>query len=198
MNRLIPALLVAALSFSQPAFSQYSAYNKTILGYLSAKEYSKELSLYHAKTFLMFEVLGSTTEPVQFEIDPLTAATSGELTTLVYRCVEKNQEGLILGFWGNRVTEAGVQYNSYSFKNLPIEKARALFELINQHTKNNSKFLELDNDNHNFYFVFDDITLLIYDGSLTTKIRVYWNGFDSETDWATFKKMEKKLNKKLQ
>ncbi len=93
---------------SNVVFCQFSIYKN---GYFAAKEYSKEVSLYKAKTFLVEVVLGKSLTPVQFEIDPLAAANSGELTTLVYRSLEKKREGLILGFWGSRVTDAGLQYN---------------------------------------------------------------------------------------
>ncbi len=51
-----------------------------------AKEYSKEISLFKSKEFLFTHVLGSIeTESVDFEIYPLAAASSGELTTLFYK-----------------------------------------------------------------------------------------------------------------
>jgi hypothetical protein len=44
--------------------------------------------------------LGSTNQVVPFEVIPLAAASSGELTTLLYKCDSKQKEGLILGFYG--------------------------------------------------------------------------------------------------
>ena len=62
------------------------------------KEYSKDVALYNSKNFLFKNVLGSSSEVVQFEIIPLAAASSGELTTLLYKCEKKQKEGLVLGF----------------------------------------------------------------------------------------------------
>ena len=81
--KFLPMLVLAC----NVALGQFSIYKN---GYLFAKEYSKEVSLYKAKTFLVEDVLGVTAEPVQFEIDPLAAANSGELTTHVYRSVAKS------------------------------------------------------------------------------------------------------------
>ena len=83
-------------------FSSFSQISTASSGSFWAKEYSKEIALYKAKTFVLNDVLGISKDIVQFYIDPLAAASSGELTTLVYRCEAKNKEGLILGFYGNR------------------------------------------------------------------------------------------------
>ena len=45
-----------------------------------AKEFSKEIALYNAKIFVLQQVLGVSSEVAKFEIDPLAAASSGELT----------------------------------------------------------------------------------------------------------------------
>ncbi len=45
-----------------------------------AKEFSKEITLYRAKSFLIDEVLGSSQTVVKYSIDPLAATKSGELT----------------------------------------------------------------------------------------------------------------------
>lgn len=162
-----------------------------------AKDYSKDVSLYYGKTFVIQNVLGKTTDFLEFQIDPLVAANSGELTTLIYRCKTKNKEGLILGFYGNRWNESGTDYKSYSFKDLSLEKANELIEKIETGTKGHLKFIEEDTDNNNIYFQYDDMTFLIYNTFSGTKIRVYWNGFDSEWNWTEFKKTKTRMIKKL-
>ena len=78
------------------------------------KEYSKSVALYKAKEFVMMEVIGvEEKKQVKFDIDPLAAATSGELTSLTYSCDEKNLKGFVLGFYGNYWNEAGVLYKGY-------------------------------------------------------------------------------------
>ena len=65
----------------------------------TAKEFSKEISLFKSKEFLFKNVLGSSNQVIPFEVIPLAAASSGELTTLLYKCDAKQKEGLILGFY---------------------------------------------------------------------------------------------------
>lgn len=166
-------------------------------GIFFAKDFSKEIALYNAKTFLIKDVLGQTNELIQFEIDPLAASNSGELTSLVYRCPSKKKEGLILGFYGLRWNDAGVNYQAYAFKDLPTKEANELLDKIEEVTKDNSKYIDSDPDNNNIYFQYDDITILIYNTISSTKLRVFWNGFDSEWEWSTFKKTKKRLLKKL-
>ena len=79
-------------------------------GIYFAKEYSKEIALYKAKDFVMHEVIGAGAEPVKFKIDPLAAASSGELTSLVYRCDEKAKAGLVLGFYGMQMIIRDFQF----------------------------------------------------------------------------------------
>src|SRR4051812_39169751 len=96
----------------------------SVLGQIpNAKEYSKAITLYKAKRFLVMEVFGASPEPKRFEAWPLAAATSGELTTLVYKCKSLGKEGLAFAFYGS---------NAYGFKNLPKEKA---FELLDKTDK---------------------------------------------------------------
>jgi hypothetical protein len=192
---MIPRLIILILFFSvKTVFAQVSI--KTG-GIFFAKDFSKEIALYNAKTFLIKDILGQTNELIQFEIDPLTASNSGELTSLVYRCPIKKKEGLILGFYGLRWNDAGVNYQAYAFKDLPTKEANELLDKIEEVTKDNSKYIDSDPDNNNIYFQYDDITILIYNTLSSTKLRVFWNGFDSEWEWSTFKKTKKRLLKKL-
>lgn len=162
-----------------------------------AKDFSKEIALYNAKWFVMNEVFGSTKDVIEFEVDPLTAASSGELTTLVYKCPDLQKEGLILGFYGTRWNESGVNFQAYAFKDLPILQANELLDKIDAATKDHSKYIEKNTDNSNIYFNYEDITILIYNNASSTKLRVFWNGFDSEWDWDTFKKTQRRFLKKV-
>lgn len=49
--------------------------------FFMGKIWSKEISLYKAKAFVLNNVLDSTSDIVKFEVTPLTASNSGELTT---------------------------------------------------------------------------------------------------------------------
>ncbi len=67
-------------------------------------EYDKEYALYYGKYFLMTDVLGSpSSDYSKFEIEPLTASNSREITTVYYNSDEKNLEGLVFGFFISRV-----------------------------------------------------------------------------------------------
>ena len=120
------------------SFSQVKVNSNNIW---TAKEFSKEISLFKSKEFLFKNVLGSTEQIVPFEVTPLAAASSGELTTLLYKCEAKQKEGLILGFYGDYWNEAGVLYQGYSFKNLEKEKAIEFLNKIVTSIEENKKFL---------------------------------------------------------
>jgi len=165
-------------------------------GIFMAKEFSKEIASYRSKAFVITEVLGISKDPVKFEIDPLAAASSGELTSLVYRCDEKNKAGMIFGFFGDRWNSSGVRFNAFAFKNLPKKDALELFDKIEKTVDENAKYINQDDDVNNVYHYFDDIMLLIYKKG-STKIRVFWNDFDSEWDLTAFRRTKRRLQHKL-
>lgn len=164
--------------------------------YITAKEFSKDIALFRAKEYVVNNIFGPNKAAIQFEIDPLAAASSGELTSLVYRSTELSREGLILGFFGNERNAAGVVYQAYSFKNLPSAQAIELLNRIESVIKDNSKFLNSDSNSNNVYFTYDDLTFIIsFDGQ--TNIRVFWNGFDASWDGTAFKRTKRRLLRKL-
>jgi len=165
--------------------------------YIVAKEYSKEIALYKAKEYVMNEIIRVETSLIKFEIDPLAAASSGELTSLVYSCKEKQLGGLILGFYGDRWNESGVIFKAYAFKNLPQSMALEILDKIENITKEHSKYLNADDDVNNIFFKYDDMTFLIYNDELSTKIRVFWNGFDSEWESQAFGRTKKRFEKNI-
>jgi hypothetical protein len=190
MRHLI--LVFFLLSIRLVGISQVST--KSNLFY--AKEFSKEIALYNAKIFVLQQVLGISSEVVKFEIDPLAAASSGELTSLAYKCGSKNKQGLILGFYGTRWNDAGVIFQGYDFLNLPSQKAQEILSKIDALIEENNKFLSAD-DANNLYFQIDDITFIIYRKTEGTKIRVLWSSFDSEWDYNSFKRTKKRLEKQM-
>lgn len=185
-------LTLVALILCQTVIAQVS----TTSGYWLSKEYSKEISLYKAKAFVMKDVFQASSDIIQFEIDPLAATNSGEVTSLVYRCEVQNKEGLILGFYGNYWNDAGVVYQGYSFKNLPKEDAVELLNKITDTMEEQYDFLSADSDNDNVYFQYDDILVLIYK-SAEIKIRLFWNDFDAEWGKTAFKRTKKRFEKNL-
>lgn len=163
----------------------------------TAKEFSKDMSLFKSKEFLFKNVLGSTNEVVSFEVIPLAAASSGELTTLLYKCEAKEKEGLILGFYGNYWNEAGVLYQGYSFKNLEREKAIEFLNKIVSSIEENKKFLNESGDTNNIFFKFDDMDVLIWSVAGNYSIRIFWQGFDSTWEKTAFERSKRRFEKKI-
>lgn len=186
-------MLFFYLLLCQSIFGQVS----TNSGIFFAKEFSKDIALYKAKSFVMNEVIGLSDKTIRFQIDPLAASMSGELTSLVYLCSEKNMEGLILGFYGDRWNENGVIYQSYAFRNFPKSNAIEMLNKIEKLINENSDYLSQDQDNNNIYFKYEDCIFLIYKNQNIIKIRVFWNNFDSDWENTAFKRTKKRLLKKL-
>jgi len=175
------------------AFAQVS----TSTGIVFAKEYSKEISLYRAKAFVIQQILGETNDAVKFDVDPLVASNSGELTTLVYKCDSKSKVGLILGFNTTKWNPAGIVYQEYSFKNMTVKEANEFCENIQIAIKVNADYLEADHDNNNIYLNYTDLTVLVYKSSSGTKMRIFWNGYDAEWELSSFNKTVKRLKKEI-
>lgn len=163
----------------------------------TAKEFSKEISLFKSKEFLFKNVLGSTNQVIPFEVIPLAAASSGELTTLLYKCDAKQKEGLILGFYGDYWNESGVLYQGYSFKNLEKEKAMEFLNKIVTSIEENKKFLNESGDNNNIFFKYDDMDILIWTNAGTYSIRIFWQGFDSTWEKTAFERSKRRFEKKI-
>jgi hypothetical protein len=162
-----------------------------------AKEYSKDVALYNSKNYLFKTILGSTTAVENFEIIPLAAASSGDLTTLLYKSESKKKEGLILGFYGNYWNEAGVVYQGFAFKNFEKNEAIEFLNKIQEAINENSKYLKNDNDNNNIFFKYDDIDVLIWSSSQDYTIRLFWNGFDSSWEKTAFDRSKRRFEKKI-
>lgn len=182
-------LLFLSLVVCNQAFTQIAA--GTFFG---AKEYNKDQALYNAKTFLITNVLSASNDDVSFYVDPLVAANSGELTTLTYKCESQNKEGFIVGFFGTRWSDAGTTYLSYSYLNLPFKEANELLDKIAEVADKNKVFLDENMDYNNVFFKLGDLTCLVYKAPIGfLRIRIYWNGYDSEWEWSAFSKTRKRL-----
>ena len=190
----IKITILSILSSFTFCFSQVKVNSNNVW---TAKEFSKEISLFKSKEFLFKNVLGSTEQIVPFEVIPLAAASSGELTTLLYKCVTKNKEGIILGFYGDYWNEAGVLYQGYSFKNLEKDKAIEFLNKIVASIEENKKFLNENGDNNNIFFKYDDMDVLIWTNLGTYSIRIFWQGFDSTWEKTAFERSKRRFEKKI-
>jgi hypothetical protein len=167
-----------------------------IPGFWAGKEYSKEVSLYRAKSFLVTEILKQPKSVIRFTIDPLAAASSGELTSLSYECEEQMMQGMILAFYGSYWNEHGVIYQGYGFKNLPKDKALDLMNTISKVLEENESFLKVNYDNNNVHLIYDDLSIIIPAGAFP-RIRVFWKSFDAEWEITAFKRTKRRLERKL-
>lgn len=176
------------------SFSQVKMNNNNVF---TAKEFSKEIAMYNSKYFLLKDVLITGTEIDKFEVIPLAAASSGELTTLLYKCETKQKEGLILGFYGNYWNEAGILYQGYAFKNLEKEKAVEFLNKISTAIEDNSKFLKDNNDNNNISFTYDEMEVLIWTNLGSYTIRIFWKGFDSTWEKTAYERSKRRFERKI-
>lgn len=87
------------------------------------REYSKEIIVCKGKKFLIDNLLKSNSSVKKLEIYALSAAISGEVTTLIYQSEIDNQEILLLGFYDNYWSDSDVVYQGYGFKNFDTVKA---------------------------------------------------------------------------
>ncbi|SDG71965.1 hypothetical protein SAMN05421827_1106 [Pedobacter terrae] len=188
-------LVIAFVLFFTKTHSQVAS-GPTVASYFLAKEFSKDIALYRAKDYAVKNVFGKTNSVIEFEMDPLAATSSGEVTSLVYNCKELKKEGLILGFFGSRWNDAGVIYQAYAFKDLPASKAIELMNKIESVIKDKSKYLENNANSNNIYFSYDDLTFVITINAYT-EIRIFWEGFDASWDGTAFKRTKRRLLKKL-
>jgi hypothetical protein len=162
-----------------------------------AKEYSKDIALFNSKEFLFTNVLGVSSDIVPFEVIPLSAASSGELTTLLYNCGSKKQEGLVLGFYGNYRNDNGMISKGYAYKNLEKKDAIEFLTKIQKAIEDNKSFLNDNPDNNNIYFSFGDIDVLICSSTGRYLIRLFWNGFDSSWEATAFERSKRRFERKL-
>lgn len=164
---------------------------------IGAKAYSKEISLFRGKAFVIKEVLGMNNNVTKFEIDPMEAASSGELTTLYYNCEALNKEGIVLGFYGDYVNEFGLLLQGYAYKNFDKKQGLELLQKIEDAKVNNITYLLEDGDNHNIYLNYDDLIILIYRKDQQFKYRVFWKSFDAEWGDFAFRRTKNKFEKKM-
>ena len=169
----------------------------------SSKPYNKDIAEYMAKAYLIKNVLNNDAKPILFEMEALSSASSGELTSLYYSnvlgiksSVQNKKEGLILGFFSDRWNPQGVIFNQYNFKNIPEINAKELLQLISLNIDIFNSINVENQNNYNFYFEFDDLIVLLYKINGSLKIRVFWGDFDADWDSTAFNRTYRRFLKK--
>ena len=178
-------ILLTLLGFFNTSYTQY----RTI------KDWSKETAVYYAKEFLFRNILDKTdfTDSVAiFDIIPLAAANSGELTTIFYRTTDGKKDGLILSFWGDKVNEYGVLFKEYSYINFDKNKAILMLDLIKTSIKNNTIYWK-ENEDTNLLIKFEDFNFVVTKSTNGYIIRVFWKDFDATWEKTSFERSVKRF-----
>jgi hypothetical protein len=189
--------IISTLLFCNLFLCCYSQVYQNSSNTFVAKEYSKDIALYSSKYFLLNSILGSSTDITKFEITPLAAAASGDLTTLIYKSKDKAKEGLILAFYGDYTNKFGVVYKGYDFKHLDKNDASEFLNKIQSAIDSNKDYLYDEFDNNNIYFRYQDIDVLIWRSSLGNTIRLFWNNFDSFWEQTAFDRSKRRFERKI-
>ena len=80
-----------------------------------APEYNKNEVLNHSKSALIAS-LGSTESITKVEIYPLSGNGGNEVSALRYKCLDRKEQGIVLGFYGRYTTIASQPYSGHAFK----------------------------------------------------------------------------------
>jgi len=178
MKKLLTVFLLGISCF---AHAQYNANNFTgTINKLFAQEYSKETTEYLAKVFIARNILKlNENELTGFELDAITAAKSGELTTVLYNCPKLNQKGMVFVFYN---------YKEYSFYHFEYNEAKTLLDKISTAVEDNKQVLDEVNTS---VLKANDIHLIFAESS----IRVVWGEYDSSWDKSNFRTTYKRFDK---
>lgn len=164
-----------------------------------SKEYSKDISLYRAKFFLIENILGSSSEYEKLYIDPLAASKSTEITSIYYE--SKNKKGLLLGFFDDFWNDGGSgrSFQGYAYKNIEYNVALSLLNKIEKIIDEEKKYLNADDNENNIFFTQDDMIFIIYrEGPLAGRIRISWDGFDGEWENTAFRRTKRRFERSLE
>jgi hypothetical protein len=178
MKKLLTILLLICAIKSN---AQYNATNfANNVDKLFAQEYSKAASEYLTKVYVARNILKlKENELTGFEIDAITAAKSGELTTILYNCPKLNQKGLVFVFYA---------YKQYSFYHFAYDEAKVLLDKISAAVEDNKQVLDEVNTS---VLKANDIHLIFAESS----IRVVWQEYDSNWDKSNFKTTYRRFDK---
>ncbi|UOE47944.1 hypothetical protein MTO98_26390 [Mucilaginibacter sp. SMC90] len=178
MKKLLTLLLIICAFKSQ---AQYNATNfPNNIDKLFAQEYSKDASEFLTKVYISRNILKlNENELTGFQIDAITAAKSGELTTVLYNCPKLNQKGLVFVFYN---------YKHFSFYHFEFNEAKVLLDKISAAVEDNKQVLDEVNTS---VLKANDIHLIFAESS----IRVVWDEYDSNWDKSNFKTTYRRFDK---
>ncbi len=179
--------ILLGLSFSNIANSQISIKQSVF-----ARQWSKDITLDMAKIFIVQNLVSVGIVEERLVCEGISAANSGELTAVCFSGDSAKTVGLVLAFYGNYWNDEGVTHKGYAFKSFDGQKASEFLSKIISVYDKNVTFLEKNYNINNMVFSYDDISLIMYANSIT-KIRLLWQGFDSEWNIEEVKKIYKRF-----
>ncbi len=190
---------ILILSIVLYSFISNGQVNESVGGVLS-QEYSKEITEYKVKEFIVRNILElPDNNVVELEIDAITAAASGEITTVIYRCKELKKKGIVFGFYNPYVNEFNVKFNAYKFKNIDFDNAVKLLDELENVLDEKKSIIKLSNNDgltKNAIYKYDDLVFIFYKSDFGTNlIRVLWKDFDSEWNQSNLKATKRRFSR---
>lgn len=168
-------------------------------GGILSQSYSKAITEYRAKEYLIKEVINTPNKViVDLDISAITASGSGELTTIVYNCESQKKRGLLFVFWNDQVNDFNLRYKGYGFRHFEYNAAKDILDTLEVVIDQNKSILSTENDvfSKNAVYKWDDLTFLFYKNDFGSNlIRVFWTGFDSEWNQSNFRTTKKRFEK---
>lgn len=167
-------LLSFTLTFTNISYSQiYSKWS------YSSKVWSQDVTLNLAKLFLVQNIVSVSENEERLVAEAFSASNSGEITAVCYSGDSAKTHGLLLAFYGDYWNENGIVFKGFSFKNMDSNHSIKFLQKIVQVSEDHAKFMEKNFDINNMTFQFDDITIIMFVNG-NTRLRLIWNGYDSE------------------
>lgn len=165
-------------------FCSILLFSQTRQGDILSQERCKEITEYYCKQYIVEDILKvPDKQSIGVYIYAITAAKSGELTTVLYQCDEFNKKGLVFAFWNDYSANSVTSYKGYGLYHLDFEQAGKLLNELESIVGSKNKIL--DEPIGNLVYRSDELTFLFYNKQtefgFKPVIRVWWNNFDS--DW---------------
>lgn len=202
-NKNVFPVIILALEFIPVfGFCQVASQDGKILSGIMAQEYSKDISEFRAKEYIIKSILDPSDSITELEVNSITASKSGELSVVIYRCKEQHgKEGMLFCFWNPHVSEFNVDFKGYSFKNFYLKDAVKFmnyFEIIiNKNCSGITDGINSSDETKNLIVRYDDLILIFYkdypSGDLS--IRIFWDEFDSIWNKSNFKTTKRRFEK---
>jgi hypothetical protein len=162
-----------------------------------SQERCKEITEYYCKQYIVDEILKiPDRQSIGVYIYAITAAKSGEITTVLYECPSLNKKGVVFAFWNDYSNGILPSIKGYGFYNLELEDAKELFNHLESLMDKENKILT--EYTGNLAYKSNDLTFLFYNSGdvlIANPIRVWYNTFDSNWTQSNLRTTIKRFRK---